>query len=75
MTSPRTIRLSQALALRVTAPIYPVVVCQAWHELHRHDPAHRWLRDAIRREAGAAPQPRPRPENAAAFPPHTAACD
>src|SRR5262245_3022697 len=31
MTSPRTIRLSQALALRVTAPIYPVVVCEAWH--------------------------------------------
>src|SRR5262245_34298017 len=26
MTRPRTIRLSQALALRVTAPIYPVVV-------------------------------------------------
>jgi DNA-binding transcriptional LysR family regulator len=24
-----------------------VVMCQAWHEVHRHDPAHRWLRTRL----------------------------
>jgi LysR family transcriptional regulator, nod-box dependent transcriptional activator len=56
--------LVRAHPLRILTPpadIPRFTMCQAWHELHRHDPAHRWLRDAIRREAGAAPQPRPRP--------------
>jgi hypothetical protein len=22
-------------------------MCQGWHEIHRNDPGHRWLRDAL----------------------------
>jgi len=40
--------------LRTLAPPVEVpgfTMCQAWHELHRHDPGHRWLRDALARVA------------------------
>jgi DNA-binding transcriptional LysR family regulator len=28
-------------------------LCQAWHEIHRADPAHRWLREMIGSTAAA----------------------
>jgi hypothetical protein len=28
-------------------------MCQAWHEIHRADPAHRWLRETIGSTAAA----------------------
>jgi DNA-binding transcriptional LysR family regulator len=45
-------------------------MCQGWHETHRNDPGHRWLRDALINAAkgkkliegtltiGATPNPR-----------------
>ena len=58
------LELVRAHPLRILAPpadIPRFTMCQAWHELHRHDPAHRWLRDAILRVARAAPQAPPSP--------------
>ncbi len=48
--------------LRTLAPPIAVpgfTMCQAWHELHRHDPGHRWLRDAL--AAVSSPGARTRP--------------
>jgi DNA-binding transcriptional LysR family regulator len=68
-TVPRRIadELARRHPLRVLAP--PVAVpeftlCQAWHELHRHDLGHRWLRDRVARadvgRAADVPVSRPR---------------
>jgi DNA-binding transcriptional LysR family regulator len=53
-------RLARHLArlhpLRIVRPPIPVpgfTMCQAWHEIHRGDPAHRWLRSRMA-EMGAA---------------------
>jgi DNA-binding transcriptional LysR family regulator len=35
--------------LRPPVAVPPFTLCQAWHEIHRHDPAHRWLRDEVLR--------------------------
>jgi DNA-binding transcriptional LysR family regulator len=54
--------LVRAHPLRILAPpadIPRFTICQAWHELHRHDSAHRWLRDTILRAARTAPRSRP----------------
>jgi DNA-binding transcriptional LysR family regulator len=43
--------------LRTLAPPVDVpgfTMCQGWHEIHRNDPGHRWLREAVTRAAGAA---------------------
>ncbi len=44
--------------LRILTPPVDVpgfTMCQGWHEIHRNDPGHRWLREAVTRAAGAAP--------------------
>jgi DNA-binding transcriptional LysR family regulator len=33
--------------VRLPIDVPDVVMCQAWHEVHRHDPAHRWLRTRL----------------------------
>jgi LysR family transcriptional regulator, nod-box dependent transcriptional activator len=33
--------------VRLPIDVPGVVMCQAWHEVHRHDPAHRWLRTRL----------------------------
>ena len=41
--------------LRILPPpveVAPFTLCQAWHEIHRHDPAHRWLREQVARVDG-----------------------
>lgn len=46
--------LVRAHPLRILTPPVDIprfTMYQAWHELHRHDPAHRWLRDTILRAA------------------------
>ena len=43
--------------LRILTPPVDVpgfTMCQGWHEIHRNDPGHRWLREAVMRTAGAA---------------------
>lgn len=43
--------------LRILKPPVDVpgfTMCQGWHEIHRDDPGHRWLRDAVMRAASAA---------------------
>ena len=35
-----------------------VVMCQAWHEVHRHDPAHRWLRTRLAELGATVPRTR-----------------
>jgi DNA-binding transcriptional LysR family regulator len=42
--------LVRVYPLRKLAPPLPVpgfTMCQGWHEIHRNDPGHRWLRDAL----------------------------
>jgi DNA-binding transcriptional LysR family regulator len=62
-TVPTRIALGSSARIRqiLTPPadIPRFTMCQAWHELHRHDPAHRWLRDTILRAARTAPRSRP----------------
>jgi hypothetical protein len=44
--------------LRTMAPPIAVpgfTLCAGWHEIHRHDPGHRWLRDAVGRAVPSAP--------------------
>jgi DNA-binding transcriptional LysR family regulator len=44
--------------LRTLAPPVDVpgfTMCQGWHEIHRNDPGHRWLREAVIRTAAAGP--------------------
>ena len=31
-------------------------MCQGWHEIHRNDPGHRWLRDVLINAAKAEPR-------------------
>jgi DNA-binding transcriptional LysR family regulator len=47
-------RMAQELArlhpLRILRPPVEVpgfTICQGWHEIHRHDPGHRWLRESL----------------------------
>jgi len=40
--------------LRPPVDVPPFTLCQAWHEVHRHDPAHRWLREGLTRADRAA---------------------
>lgn len=47
--------LARRHPLRVLRPpidVPPFTLCQAWHEVHRNDPAHRWLREAVGRGHG-----------------------
>jgi LysR family transcriptional regulator, nod-box dependent transcriptional activator len=48
------VRLYPLRILKPPLPIPGVVLCQGWHEIHRSDPGHRWLRQAVAAEAGAA---------------------
>jgi len=55
------VRMARALCrlhpLRTLRPPVPVPGCtlsQGWHEIHRRDPGHRWLRDLVSREVRAA---------------------
>jgi hypothetical protein len=34
-------------------------MCQGWHEIHRNDPGHRWLRTALINAAKKETQRRP----------------
>jgi DNA-binding transcriptional LysR family regulator len=46
--------LARRHPLRVLRPpiaVPPFTLCQAWHEVHRNDPAHRWLRETVARVA------------------------
>ncbi|HZR81603.1 MAG TPA: LysR substrate-binding domain-containing protein [Candidatus Binatia bacterium] len=50
--------LARRHPLRVLRPplrVPPFTLCQAWHEVHRQDPGHRWLRDQILRADREAP--------------------
>ncbi|HVP29275.1 MAG TPA: LysR family transcriptional regulator [Myxococcota bacterium] len=58
------VRLATHLArvhpLRIVSPPIPIpgfTMCQAWHEIHRGDPAHRWLRAHIAEAAAALRRP------------------
>jgi DNA-binding transcriptional LysR family regulator len=47
-------RLCQGHPLRMTPPPIAIpgfTICQAWHEVHRNDPGHRWLRQEVSRAA------------------------
>lgn len=41
------LRLHPLRRLNPPLPIPGVVLCQGWHEIHRNDPGHRWLRQAV----------------------------
>ncbi|HSP97279.1 MAG TPA: LysR family transcriptional regulator [Candidatus Dormibacteraeota bacterium] len=47
------VRLHPLRILKPPLPIPGVVLCQGWHEIHRNDPGHRWLRQAVAAEAGS----------------------
>ncbi len=38
--------------LKAPVEIPGFTMCQAWHEIHRNDPGHRWLREELSRAAG-----------------------
>jgi DNA-binding transcriptional LysR family regulator len=45
--------------LRILKPPVEIpgfTMCQGWHEIHRNDPGHRWLRDALINAAKARPR-------------------
>ena len=45
--------------LRILKPPVKIpgfTMCQGWHEIHRNDPGHRWLRDALINAAKARPR-------------------
>jgi DNA-binding transcriptional LysR family regulator len=51
--------LVRMLPLKILKPpveIPAFTMCQAWHEIHRNDPGHRWLRDALINAAKAGPK-------------------
>lgn len=48
------VRLHPLRILEPPLPIPGVVLCQGWHEIHRNDPGHRWLRQAVAGEAASA---------------------
>lgn len=42
--------LARTHPLRILKPPVEIpgfTMCQAWHEIHRNDPGHRWLRDGL----------------------------
>jgi DNA-binding transcriptional LysR family regulator len=41
------VRLHPLRTLKPPLPIAGVLLCQGWHEIHRNDPGHRWLRQAV----------------------------
>lgn len=47
------VRLHPLRILKPPLPIPGVVICQGWHEIHRHDPGHHWLRQVVAAEAAA----------------------
>jgi LysR family transcriptional regulator, nod-box dependent transcriptional activator len=47
------VRLHPLRILMPPLPIPGVVLCQGWHEIHRNDPGHRWLRQAVAVAAGS----------------------
>lgn len=55
-------RMAEELArmhpLRILKPPVEIpgfTMCQGWHEIHRNDPGHRWLRAALARAAAGKP--------------------
>src|SRR5262249_53440138 len=57
-------RLVAEHPLRAFPPPVPVpgfTIGAAWHEVHRADPGHRWLRSCLRRVTGSPGRPAPAP--------------
>jgi LysR family transcriptional regulator, nod-box dependent transcriptional activator len=47
-------RLHPLKIIRPPVEIPGFTICQGWHEIHRHDPGHRWLRAALVEAAKAS---------------------
>ena len=43
---------------RLPLPVPGFTMCQAWHEIHRNDPGHRWLREQLAAVASQGGRPR-----------------
>jgi len=50
-------RLHPLRSIALPIPVPGFTMCQAWHEIHRGDPAHRWLRTRIAEAAAALRRP------------------
>jgi DNA-binding transcriptional LysR family regulator len=46
-------RLHPLKALKPPVDIPGFTMCQAWHEIHRNDPGHRWLREQVLQAASS----------------------
>jgi hypothetical protein len=44
--APELMRTYPLNILKPPVVIPGLTMCQGWHEIHRNDPGHRWLRDA-----------------------------
>jgi DNA-binding transcriptional LysR family regulator len=47
------VRMHPLKILKPPVDVPGFTMCQGWHEIHRNDPGHRWLRDAVSNAAKA----------------------